>query len=118
MKNKKSNIHVFFSILFLAILSSCGGSSAEDIKVSELETACDFTDAMNTCFKEIIAIKGDAESAEDLTEEDQKRGLRIVKKVKKIQKALRKSDLEKSDLEECPNYEETEELAEELEAVL
>lgn len=73
---------------------------------------------MNTCFKEIIAIKGDAGSADDLTEEDQKRGLRIVKKVKKIQNALRKSDLEKSDLEECPNYEETEELAEELEAVL
>ena len=118
MKHKKSNIYIFFSILSLAILSSCGGSSAEDIKVSELENACDFTDAMNTCFKEVIALKGDAESADDLTEEDQKRGLRLMRKIQKIEKALKKSGLEKSDLEECPNYEETEELAEELEGVL
>jgi hypothetical protein len=118
MKNKKLNIYIFFSILSLAILSSCGGKSAEEIKVSELETACDFTDAMNTCMKEIIAIKGDAESADDLTEEDQKRGLRIVKKVKRITKALSKAGFEKSDLEECPNYEETEEMAEELDGIL
>lgn len=114
MEVKKRNIYKFFSIVSLAILASCGGSTSEDIKVKELKSICEFSDALNTCFTEIMAIRGDAESEADLSEEDQKKGRKIARKTQKIMKAALDEGFEQSDFEECPSFEKTKEMMEEL----
>lgn len=43
----------------LALMASCGGSSAEDVNVAEVENACDCTSALITVANDILAEVGD-----------------------------------------------------------
>ena len=43
----------------LALMASCGGSSAEDVNVAEVKTACDCTTNLMTIANDILATVGD-----------------------------------------------------------
>ena len=115
MKKIKLNLLVLLSITSITFLGSCGsGNSAEDIEVSKLETACDFVSAMKTCAEEAIAIKGDAESPDDLSEDDKAKGMKVAQKIMEIGKAATAKGIKESELMDCPEFEEMTKMMKEM----
>jgi len=116
MKKLKLNIFAILSIASLTLLVSCGAGSksSADIEVDKLETACDFVSAMKICAEEAIALKGDAESPDDYSEDDKAKGMKLMQKIQDIQKAAMSKEIAEEDYKACPEFEETEKLLKDL----
>jgi hypothetical protein len=57
-------------IIASAMLLSCSQKPTE-IKLSDLNTACDYVDAIEKCFDALIELKGENENFDDLPEDQQ-----------------------------------------------
>jgi len=81
-------------------LFSCGGSSsALDIKVEDLETACDFVDALEQVSNEMVSFIEDGELSEDEKETFSK----LEDKGNKIDEIAR-DKFERSEAEQCESW--------------
>lgn len=101
-------------LAFSLIISSCG-TNAEDIKLSDLETACDYVDAQIVCAEAIIDMGEDKDFSDfdEWLEEDKEELEAIKKKVVEIRAAFRKKYTE-AEFKECDSYEELLKLKKEL----
>lgn len=100
MKKKATIIGVI--LLTITILVSCHQKTT-DIKISDLVTVCDYTEALERGLDEVIAIRGN-KKYRDLSDLDKIKVDDIQKKIKKIAKAAEKK-FTRVEAEECPNYE-------------
>ena len=100
MKNLKT---IFGVVIFASfMLTSCSQKPTE-IKLSDLDTACDYMDAIEKCVDAIIEIKDDKRSISELTEEKQEYARQLKKKIREIEKAGSKK-FTKAEAKECKNY--------------
>ena len=112
----------FAAIIFaLFILTSCGAEekdtdttdtkeSAQEIKVADLKEPCDFADAMLSVVTEMNALKSEVKDGEEPTPEQQTKMEALMKKIKKIQKAVSNSKVDMGALEACPSAKKLENL--------
>ena len=104
----KKTIKIFFTVIFiLSMLTSCSQKPTE-IKLSDLVTACDYTDAMEKCVDAIIEIKKEAAelydgNTGDLSSDKKVYYTKLKRKRKQIRKALRKKYIE-AEYKECESY--------------
>ena len=97
MKNLKT---IFGAVIFASfMLTSCSQKPTE-IKLSDLDTACDYVDAIEKCIDAIIEIKGDKKFISELPEEKQEYAEQLKEKFKEIEKAANKKFTE-AELLEC-----------------
>jgi hypothetical protein len=104
----------FLSLLFLVLIFaiSCG-RKAEDIRLSDLKTACDYVTAMTDVFDEAQIIIKDTKHWEDLNNL-QKEKLKILRnKLDEISEAAKKK-FTKAEAKECSNYKKMVEKAKKL----
>ena len=102
MKNLKT---IFGAVIFASfMLTSCSQKPTE-IKLSDLDTACDYVDAIEKCIDAIIEIKGDKKFISELPEEKQEYA-QLKEKLKEIEKAAKKKFTE-AEVKECENFEST-----------
>jgi Spy/CpxP family protein refolding chaperone len=94
------------------ILSSCG-TDAKDIKLSDLDTACDYVEAMIICAEEMTEIKGDHDNRSDLSKDEQEEYKEISQKMRDVSQACRKK-FTKAEVKECDDYDELDKLMDEL----
>ena len=101
----KKTIKIFFTVIFiLSMLTSCSQKPTE-IKLSDLVTACDYTDAMEKCVDAITEIKKEADgNFGDLSSDKKEYVSKLNRKQKQIRKALRKK-FTRAEWEECESYE-------------
>lgn len=87
----------------LALMASCGGSSAEDVNVAEIKDACGCTDGLITIANDILAEVGD-KSENDMKADEELMKIMEPKfdKLDELEKKCRK-DLEVSmdDMKAC-----------------
>lgn len=100
MKNLAIKIAV---VLFISMVTIGCTKKPEDIKLSELETTCDYVDAIEICVDAAIEMMGDKEF-EDLSEEEKEYLEVIEDKLEDIERAGSKKFTE-SEVKECPNFE-------------
>ena len=99
MKNLKM---IFGAVIFASfMLTSCSQKPTE-IKLSDLDTACDYVDAIEKCVDAIIELK-DYEG--ELPEEKQEYARQLNEKITEIGKAADKKKITEADVEECKNFE-------------
>ncbi len=106
-------ITTFLGVFLFAalILSSCG-TDAKDINVSDLDTPCDYIDAMLVCAEEMTEIKGD-QDYDDLSKDDKKEMDAIRDKFKEIGKAGQKK-FDKDEVRDCDGFDKLDDLMDEL----
>ena len=91
-------------------LFSCGGSSsALDIKVDDLETACDFVDALHQVSEEMVSYIEDGELSDDEKETFNK----LQDKGDEIDGVAR-DKFERSEAEQCEKWDEMREHSDKL----
>ena len=89
-------------VLALSFLSSCG-TAAKDIKVADLETACDFADAMMSVYSETAALT--AEIKDDKPTDEQKKEMTALgEKLVKISDAAVEKKIDMSEVAKCDGY--------------
>jgi hypothetical protein len=99
---KMSN--VFFAlILFVGLAVSGCKKSPMDIQVSDLKTACEFVDALESLMDEMIAVKGSAKAVEELGASEQEKRMALAKKIAEIKKGA-ESKFSNSEAEKCGHY--------------
>jgi len=89
-------------VLALSFLSSCG-TAAKDIKVADLETACDFADALTSVYTEVAELTttvGD----EKATEEQEKEMKALLAKTAEIVTASVEKKIDMSEVAKCDGY--------------
>ena len=89
-------------VLALSFLSSCG-TAAKDIKIADLETACDFADAMTTVSTEMAELTK-AIGEEDATEEQKTEKEALDKKARDIFTAMVEKEIKLEDVAACDGY--------------
>ena len=107
MKNLAKSIAV---VLFASMGAIGCTQKPEDIKLSELESTCDYVDAIEICVDAAIEMMGDKEF-EDLSEEEKEYLEVIEDKLEDIERAGSKKFTE-SEVKECPNFERVKEKVE------
>jgi len=103
-----------FSVAVAVTLSSCGGdkpNKADDIKTSDLKSACDCVDAMEVILDEMAVIVN--KEAADMKEEDKKEAEKLGKKIQEISAHCQK-EFKKEDAEKCSNAESLKKKGEEV----
>ena len=94
---------IFVAMSFASMIMLSCTQKAEDIKLSNLKTACDYIDAMEKISDAAIKTKGD-KSKGDLSQED-KNYLKVLKnKIEDIGGSAEKK-YTLAELEECSNFE-------------
>jgi len=109
MKNLANSIAV---VLFASMGAIGCTQKPEDIKLTELETTCDYLDAFEICADAAIEIMGEKEF-EDLSEEEKEYMEVIEEKIDDIERAGSKK-FTKSEIEECPSFERVKEKTEKV----
>ncbi len=99
----KKVMMIFVAMSFASMIMLSCTQKAEDIKLSNLKTACDYIDAMEKISDAAIKTKGD-KSKGDLSQED-KNYLKVLKnKIEDIGGSAKKKYTPK-EFQECSNYE-------------
>ncbi|MCB9189847.1 MAG: hypothetical protein H6599_11280 [Flavobacteriales bacterium] len=88
-------------------MTSCGGGSAEDIKVEDLKDACGCVDAMNVVADDVLATVDKFDSEEELEKDEE-----AVKKIDALEEKFEeiedhckdKLEVKKSDIEACDGF--------------
>ena len=89
--------------LFASMIMGGCAQKPENIKLSDLETVCDYVDAMEKCGDAMIKTM-ENKKGEDLSQED-KDYMKVLKdKIKDIGKAAEKKYTE-DEAKECPSFE-------------
>jgi len=107
---------VILTVSVALLMLSCGGeqSSAKDLDVTKLETACECGDAVLTVAKEIKVIKDEIGDA-DPTDEQKSDKKALSKKMREIENHCRKEKGHKKDaMEECESFVEGQKIMENL----
>jgi hypothetical protein len=100
--------HSFYLICLVFIFTSLGCSrNPQDIKLSDLHTACDYIDAIDQVCDVAIDLKGD-KKINDLSEEDKKKYMELKTKAFQIAFAGGKK-YTGAEFQECPKQKELEE---------
>lgn len=102
-----------FTISLLAIFLSvgCTQQQPEDIKLSELKTACEYVDAVEICLNSLADMEakyGEDADESELSSEDRARVIIIQEIVAEIIQELPKK-FDMADVLKCPNFEKVEE---------
>lgn len=95
------------SVIAALAVTSCGGGSAEDIKVEDLKDACGCVDAMNVVADEVITVIDKFDSEEELEKDEE-----AMKKIDALEDKFEEIEdycedelkLKKSDAEECESF--------------
>lgn len=96
--------NLFFAlILFVGLAVSGCKKSPMDIQVSDLKTACDFVDALESLMDEMIAVKGSANSKEELSAADEQKRLALDKKIDEV-KSGAEAKFPKEEAQKCEHY--------------
>ena len=101
----KKRIIVFKTALLMLLtmfLNSCS-TNPEDIKLNDLKTSCDYVDAMNKIYDQMIKIKED-KKANELAPEKKSEMEVWTKKLREIALAASKKYTE-AEVKECTNFE-------------
>lgn len=105
------NLYLIASVLFISMtIAGCGSKSALDINVAELDTACDFVDALDQVATEMMEITGDG----DISTDEEEKFEKLVKKVEEVSDAA-ESKHDVSEAKKCPNWDTLQEKVDELE---
>lgn len=107
------NVMIALAAVATIGLTSCGGESAEDIKVEDLKEACDCVDAMTTITDEMLSIVDGVEDEKDLSEDDKKKIETLSEKMQEVSKHC-KSEFDKDEAKDCDGADELKEKGEEL----
>ena len=89
-------------VLALSFLSSCG-TAAKDIKVADLETACDFADAMMSVSSEAAKITAEIKDDKATPEQD-KEIEALTKKMTEIATAAVEKKIDMTEVAKCDGY--------------
>lgn len=105
------NSFIIGSALMLCVtVTSCGGETALDINVAELETACDVVDALDLIASEMSVMVEDGEIGSDEEEEFGK----LVDKIGEVDEVAR-TKFARTEAEQCDKWDSMREKSEELE---
>lgn len=91
-------------ILMVGITVSGCKKSALDIQASDLHSACEFVDALESLMDEMIALKGSANSIEELSAADEQKRLALDKKIDEIKNGAEEK-YPKEEAQKCGHYE-------------
>ncbi|MEY3443023.1 MAG: hypothetical protein RLZZ519_1304 [Bacteroidota bacterium] len=109
---KSSNVFfVLICVIGLAV-SGCKKSGL-DIQVSELNTPCDFVDALNLLLDEAIEVKGDAKSPEEMSPEVLSKFGALKTKLEEVDEAAG-DKFPKSEAEGCAGFEDMQKKGEQM----
>lgn len=99
----------FLPFVFLMFTTMACSDRPEDIKLSDLDTACDYIDAIERCADVILKIMdgNDFDELDELKEESVERLENLTLKIQQIGRAADKK-YTSDELEECPNFEDVE----------
>ena len=97
------NLFMFFAVAFSFMFVGCG-QSASDIKLSDLDAACDYVEAFNIVADEMIEMEETYESYSDLSDEEKEHACMLKGKLRDIKKAAKKK-YTRAELEECEGFE-------------
>lgn len=99
----------FLPFVFLMFAVMACSDRPEDIKLSDLDTACEYIDAVERCADVILKIMDgkDFDDLDDLKEESVERLENLTFKIQQIVRAADKK-YTTDELEECPNYDDVE----------
>ena len=111
----KNTTTFFVSILFASLVLSGCSSDPKDIKLSDLETVCDYVDAAEKVMDAAISI-GEKKDLKNLSKEDKEELKALEKKIEEIGKAAEKK-FTKAEAQECKSFEKVAEKAESAENV-
>lgn len=110
------------TVLSIVIVTSCSGGtkSIDDLKIEDIKTACDCVDAMVVVMDDVLT------TIEGKTEEQIEADETALAKVEKAEKVFgdienqcrNNLNLNKTDLEVCPNFNDFESKMSKIEAVL
>ena len=89
--------------IMLTMLSISCSTNADDIKLNDLKTSCDYVDAMNKIYEQMIKIKGDTKVSELGAEKKAEMEV-CTKKMKEIALAASKKYTE-AEVKECADFE-------------
>ena len=102
---------LLISIASAALLSSCGGKSAEDLNVEDIKVACDCTDAVVLVTEDIfsfLASKGVYEpyamNIDKLSDEDHETISNKSRKLEEIMEHCVGIGVERLDIENCESF--------------
>jgi len=118
---RKLLLVITIAILTISAFTGCNNKLRyQDIKLSDLQTPCDFIDAALIAFKDIKTIVGDKKSKEDLTQEEKELIEKIEEKGQQIKEEYRKRNFNNahSDISNCPNYTKYQALGEMLDGII
>lgn len=90
------------AILFMSLIFTGCGTDAKDIKLSDLEEVCDYTEAMNIVVDEALEIM-DGRKRDDLSEKEKAEIKELRHKFRDISRAADKK-YTKAELKECDDY--------------
>ncbi len=97
---KKSILIIGSALMLCLSVTSCGEKSALEINIDELNSACDFVDALDQIVREMSTIIADGELASDEEELFEK----LSDKAEEVSNAA-ESKYDRSEAEECPSWE-------------
>jgi len=90
-------------LLMLTVFSISCSTNADDIKLNDLKTSCDYVDAINTIAEKMIMLKGDKKT--DQLSPEVKSEMEVwTKKLKEISLAAAKKYTE-AEIKECADFE-------------
>jgi hypothetical protein len=102
MKKKIILLKTFLFLMLTMLFISCS-TNADDIKLNDLKTSCDYVDAMNKIYEQMIKIKGDTK-VNELGAEKKAEMEVWTKKMKEIALAASKKYTE-AEVKECADFE-------------
>jgi hypothetical protein len=108
----KNIVRIYTTSLIAIFLSvGCANQQPEDINLSELETACKYVDAIETCLNSLAKMEdkyGKDVDEDELSSEDRARTVVIQEIMTEIIQDLPKK-FDKADVMKCSNFEKVEE---------
>jgi hypothetical protein len=90
-------------VLALSFLTSCG-TDAKDIKVADLETACDYADAMTSVASAIVELQAEVKEGEEPTPEQEKEKKDLDAKMNEITQAAINKEVSFEEVKACEGY--------------
>jgi hypothetical protein len=100
---KRSILLKTTSLLLLTVFSISCSNNADDVKLNDLKTSCDYVDAINTIEENMIMLKGDKKT-DQLTPQVKSEMEVWTKKLKEISLAAAKKYTE-AEIKECADFE-------------
>ncbi len=96
---------ILFAVIFATVLVSCGSKSA-DIKVTELETACDHVNALLIVMTETLELMNEVKDMDkaDIPQDIKDAGIELTQKAQEISKSLVSKEFTEEEQEKCESY--------------